>query len=200
MIRWISSSAIGACGNVVIMDNRPSKACIAAGIALAVVVTTAASLESDPYLPKVGPTSLRFKAAGASKSLNLPPLAKEDNTATVTNMPANVENVDIVTRVASPDPVVQQYFFQSPWIYPLPRADAQTDVRGSAAPAPAHPATNAPPTSQAASDMLVVTPQMLVDYFKPPPTNATNASVPATVEFTPATPATTSSGNSPRSP
>ena len=53
--------------------------------------------------------------------------------------------------------------------------------------------TNSPAAMVPASDLLVITPQMLVDYFKPgqSPTNAANVSVLVPVGFTPAIPATT---------
>jgi hypothetical protein len=52
---------------------------------------------------------------------------------------------------------------------------------------------NSPAATVPASDLLVITPQMLVDYFKPgqSPTNAANVSVLVPVGFTPAIPATT---------
>jgi hypothetical protein len=57
-------------------------------------------------------------------------------------------------------------------------------------PEDANSLTNSPAAPAPASDLLIITPQMLVDYFKPgqSPTNAANASVLEPVGFTPAIP------------
>jgi len=120
--------------------------------------------QDEAYLPLVGPPPLRFEeklASAAQISWTPPPIVVE------TNPPPEISAIPSHNiEAAAP-------------------ASASTN-----APAPSPPenlSTNSTSETHSANDLLVVTPEMLVDYFKPSnvTTNSTDVQVPASVNFTP---------------
>lgn len=174
------------------MGMNSSKACVLGGIALVVALGIAGSsgLPEAGYLPKTGPTSLRFQIGRGSKPLDLPSLAMEDtDLSAVTRMPPKaLDPVPVVNyTAASLPPQTETYMPWMPWFYPL-------SAMNYPAPPPAPNIglpTNTPPASFPASDLLNITPQMLAEYFRPLQfgTNAAGALAPMPVGFMPATPA-----------
>jgi hypothetical protein len=170
--------------------SNPGLRCGAA--ALGVWLLAMAASASDPgYLPLVGPTPLRFQPRRAPPTVELPPLALKENHATdVTAFPTNVANPEsIVLTAASRTNAPDQYFLlYPPWYWPAPAwleparpggdhvnptpspesvQPARPDPSASPAPPPQLlTPTQVVPRPHTASDLLVVTPQMLVDYFK----------------------------------
>jgi hypothetical protein len=132
------------------------------------VVGTVARAEG--YLSRTGPVPLRFTVEKpTSPPIELPPLAMEDPAPAPT-----VETNTVAEAPTSPDTNQPE---------PDPATLAQPAPEQVGPPAP-EVAASAP-----ASDMLVVTPQMLVEYFKPgsASTNAANMPVYVPVGFTPPT-------------
>ena len=141
------------------------------GYALVFVVVTfvGSSARGMAYLPLVGPPPLRFEktAVGgknfcwALPALALPVASTATNCSSVTNsIPTN--NVVFNTPVSQPA------------IEPISLV-------------PENLSTNTASQTRPANDLLVVTPEMLVDYFKPGnvATNAANVHVLFPVNFTP---------------
>ena len=134
----------------------------------------------DAYLPLTGPTQLRFEAI-APQTFTLSPVkipeAKpahgEPPTAVETTSPPTNAAPEI-TVVAPPEMIAN----------PLPAEPPLASIGESLAP---KPVAASPP----AGDMLVITPQMLAEFFKPVPgaTNAAGVSVfvPVPLGFTPPT-------------
>jgi hypothetical protein len=140
-----------------------------------VFLVTLAALTSQPvrggaYLPLVGPPPLRFEMAmvHAPKNSWMLPAPPPPVTVTETNPPT-----------ASVIP--------SNNIVPAPPPGTPTNAPAVLPPADSS-AKSATPT-RPAEDLLVVTPEMLVDYFKPTnaATNANSAHVPLPLNFTPPT-------------
>ena len=178
----------------------------------------AVTLEADgaAYLAVVGPCPLRYQPPQITQPLYLPPLVMQDPAAPriIGSYTNNITGPPEVLTAVSPDPAPPQYtpFDYSPfggaWVNSLvglsaynsllPKATepapipAVVDYRSNAAPAvpTASAASSAPP-------MMVVTPQMLVDYFKPgrPATNSPSAGGSGPVGFTPAPPPPTSNAS-----
>jgi hypothetical protein len=188
----LKSAATGAAGILSNMGMNSSKACVSGGIAFCVVmgIVGAAGLPEAAYLPKTGPTSLRFQVENRSRLVELPPLAMDEpDPGAATRMPP--KSLDPIPAVkysaASSPPETPNYMFSSPWFYPFAAMNY---------PAPQPPVEGASPTNASSmslppSDLLTVAPQMLVDYFRPQParTNATSISAVPPVGFTPALPA-----------
>jgi hypothetical protein len=173
-----------------------SKTYVLAGIALVMTLATVGSSgrPGAGYLAKVGPTPLRFQEGRDSRPPSLSPLAMDDrDIPTVTAMPPKAEEPTPVVRysAASLPPQPQNYYLPwMPWFYPTP-----TFSNPEAVPAPGFESpTNGTSLSLPAGDLLNLTPQMLVDYFKPLQrgTNPPNTSGVPPVNFVPATPAPTS--------
>lgn len=137
----------------------------AALVALGLVGATALASHSIPYLPASGPSPLRFEVAMA-RTFRFP---APKPVVTKTNAPA--APVETSTEVPSPvapvEPVPAQV--ETAEVQPLPIGDPVEPLNQRA--------------SAPASDMLMVTPQMLVEYLKPTP-GVTNSNVSVLVPFT----------------
>jgi hypothetical protein len=137
------------------------------------VLFTLALYEVSPvnggaYLPTVGPTPLRFeKPMAPAKAFSWIPVVKQPVNMVTTN-PISLTYSNSTNNNSISTPVV----IKANSSYPsLPEN---------------YSANSAPPT-QSASNLLVVSPEMLVDYFKSnsDATNQTNVHVLAPVSFTP---------------
>jgi hypothetical protein len=124
------------------------------------------------YLKRSGPEPLRFSLATANIAsfVALPASLVEKSAATNTIETASIQANTTNTATFTPPPSSSA---SSP--------NTLSVVPGSFLP-------NVPPAVPAASDMLVVSPQMLTEYFKPGP-NGTNSAttliLPVAVGFTP---------------
>jgi hypothetical protein len=184
------------------MGKRLSIACVVCGLSLLVVLQTAGTLQvGKGYLTKVGPAALRFQTVRAPTLLNLPPLPSEPRDAAVTAVPAAPkESFGLVQSSASAEIPARFFMPSSLWLSQF----------GGAPPAatPELPETNAATApdqtdfAPPASDLLIFTPEMLVDYFKPvlAGTNATNVMVLVPMGFTPPFPAAPGSSATYRTP
>jgi hypothetical protein len=164
---------------------------VAASIAAALAVLLGhSSFATEAYLPRVGPVPLRF-APIISNRLILPPLAMSDKEL---NRPSPMPAKTNETTVAD--------------IGPLNNAAAQTVIQARSPantgmdPAGLHPEPIISPGS--ANDLLNISPQMLVSFFKPnaantnsyggsngsghPPGPGTEVVVPMEFGFTPPVP------------
>jgi hypothetical protein len=162
----------------------------------AIVLLVAAGIASSSgapkpgYLAKIGPGPLRLQPARpVVHTVNLPPLAMQDATATEASLPSVSPSEDITYRARSPFSMMSlplKFFMPSSlWINDYSRMD----VNDSPQPQPAAQETNPAPIPPAASDVLTISPRMLVEYFKPQSqTNAANASALAPMSFTPVIP------------
>ena len=168
---------------------------MATAVAVGVAFGLSAIASSPGYLPVVGPTPLRFQSDQRAPLQELPPLAMQDSTAfDVTTFPTNIPAPEsVIYKAASNTNAPPEYnFWPFPsWYWPAP--DWSSPPQGGEMPSPPNEVapTNTIYTPHTASDLLVVTPQMLVDYFKQSqsPTNAVNPAARAPVGFTPANPA-----------
>jgi hypothetical protein len=186
------SAATGTAGILSNMGMNSSKAWVLGGIALIVTLGIAGScsLPEAGYLPKTGPTSLRFQIGRGSRPLDLPPLTMEDpDPAAVTSMPPKaLDPIPVVKyTAASLPPQTETYMPWMPWFYPLSAMNYPAPLPAPNIGLP----TNTPPGSFPASDLLSITPQMLAEYFRPLQFGTNAASMPAVmpVGFMPATPA-----------
>ena len=141
----------------------------------------------NAYLKETGPSPLRFGAAGAiSVSFVLPQSLIEQHTPTNATEIAFPATISDATNAVASQP-------ESPTVPPTHTGiHTTTDPQDSSAPTPS------------ASDMLVVSPQMLTEYFKPVADGTNSAGtvvVPVTVPvgFTPpsATPPSRATYHSP---
>lgn len=173
------------------MGKSFSKTFVVCGIALATAwrIAGPCGVDGEGYLSKVGPVPLRYQTVRASEPLNLPPLPSEPrSTAEVVTLPAQTDAFSLLRKSASTEIPAQFFLPAALW---LNRFSGQNSL-DSLLPASTSSVTNSTAAaSSPASDLLTVTPEMLVDYFKPvqPPTNAANATVPGLLEFLPASPA-----------
>jgi hypothetical protein len=186
------SAATGTAGILSNMGMNSSKTWVLGGIAMVVSlgIAESSSLSEAGYLPKTGPTSLRFQIGRGSQPLDLPPLAMDDpDPSAVTAMPQKSLDPIPVEKytAASLPPQTENYLPWMPWFYPLSGMSYPPPLPAPSIGAP----TNTPPVSLPASDLLSITPQMLVEYFRPLQfgTNAAGASALGPVGFLPATPA-----------
>jgi len=121
----------------------------------------------NAYLHRVGATPLRFSLSTATISFTLPaillpPPAPTNSTENAAGSSTNIVNI-------------------GPTAFPEATVPVPAKLVPSAAP-------NPPDNSASASDMLVVSPQMLTEYFQPGSegtNSATTAPLPAPVGFTP---------------
>ena len=147
-------------------------------VALAVAAQAAAlgAKSASGYLPRIGPTPLRLVPVKTEPpQAVLPPLAVDDR----------------VEEPSQPEPIVQHAFNLNDYLdsnLPLWTGLAEAiakrvfpDPGTEKAPKEPLPAVSPP------NDMVVVTPQMLVDYFRPigSATNAPEVSVTVPVGFMP---------------
>ena len=140
---------------------------------------------NSPYLKQIGPPPLRFSLAMANLAyLAFPESLKEKSAPTdITEVAANKSDTIATNAIPQPNPSLS----------------SSTNNLIS----PSLPVSQQNPTiSPAASDMLVVSPQMLTEYFKPGPdgtNSATTVILPVAVGFTPpsAKPTSRATYNSP---
>lgn len=151
--------------------------------------------QASGYLQVAGPVPLRFLAEPIpGEPYLLPPLSLTDVTPMPPEEPASAPAAtNIATApIAEEEPTVP---------LPKPPEPPSADVTAAALenlfsgananplgiPAPQNPAPLTPDSQQKASDMLVVTPQMLIEYFKPGrvATNGVGASIFVPVGFRP---------------
>jgi hypothetical protein len=146
---------------------RPRRrACL---ILVAFAALTEPPARSAAYLPLVGPPPMRFeKATDGSTKISWTPPALIPPAVVVEPTPQNVTPTIPVNNVVSPHSVVEPA--KTP--VPLPTENLST---------------NSTVQAKSANELLLVTPEMLVDYFKPNhnATNAANVRVLAPVNFTP---------------
>jgi len=139
------------------------------------------------YLAKVGPVPLRFLPR-ITKIGVLPPLPDGSSTpASNPQIPNPPPQSDSATAPQSATPPAQ-----IPADPASPLSDAPADQSpDSLLPVIENPAPDPASTPHSANDLLVVTPQMLIEYFKPVGSSTNNAgvSVLGPVNFTPPTPA-----------
>ncbi len=145
------------------------------------------------YLSEVGPAPLRYQNQKASaRTVRLPPLPKEDTPVSTNAPPAESAFIFTPDFLFAP---VAPLISSSPPPAAVPSATVVTNL--SRATEPSTPATtgdehraDSPPGQTSANDLLDITPQMFVEYFKPAPssTNAPGASVFVPVGFTPPAP------------
>jgi len=125
---------------------------------------------SSPYLKQMGPPPLRFSLATAAFSFALPPILIERHSLTNSTETAAPKSNSAQTNAVAP-PVPSS---SSPpnGLPVLPSPESRNNSSGTSS----------------ASDMLVVSPQMLTEYFKPGPetTNSANTLIlSAPIGFTP---------------
>lgn len=177
------------------MGKSFARACGLSTTTLAVVLGLGYSVAARNmgYLPKLGPTTLRFRIPPSSKTLPLPPLAmsngpppvKTDKSAAnskkeqTSSSPA-VSSANAALGNTGAAPTRSSLLARTPTIL------------NSIVPPSLAPATQTNQKPRPASDLLLVTPQMLLSYFKPvgSSTNQLNATVAMPVRFRPPTPAT----------
>ena len=168
---------------------------IAGGITLAAAFGIVGSLEGSGagYLAVIGPAPLRYQKLSSWKPLNLPPLPMENSSSPDPIAPA-IAAADSTNSTSLPgfasslaDLPAEVFLPTTLWLGHLSSWSA-ADSNLSAG---TNFSTNTTQASAPASDLLILTPQMLVDYFKPGqcPTNAAGRFVQVPVEFTPAIPA-----------
>lgn len=131
----------------------------------------ALSAQGGAYLPLIGPPSLRFETA-MLPGKNLSWMQTLPAPATFSNQPPLITYVS-TNNVSVPLLAKTQKIIMTPWPDENLSTNSQSQI-GSA------------------NDLLVVTPEMLVDYFKPNQTNGTvtntdDVRVLAPVDFTPPT-------------
>lgn len=145
---------------------------LAATVAALLLCTARESRGSNGYLSQIGPPPLRFSLATASLSFILPP--------SLINVPLPTNTTKIAS---SPTPTAGT---NSTPGFTGPKMASTSVFTTSTSP---DPSENAPQPTPAASDMLVVSPQMLTEYFKPDPNgpNSGGVLVPVPVGFTPPT-------------
>ena len=140
------------------------------GIAVtALLLLNCLSVKGGAYLPSVGPAPLRFAAVSMRPKIFswVPPVAAKLAISAQTNLPPMVSAVSTGTNET------------------VLLADAKIDARVSSN--PENLSTNSISEQHSADELLVVTPEMLVDYFKPGSNakNQTNVRVTTPVGFTP---------------
>ena len=106
-------------------------------------------VSGEAYLPVVGPVPLRFETAAVHvRTFSwIPPVAVKPAAPAQTNPPPKF--------VAIPDKIARA----------VPLLTAKTNE--TIPPLPENLSTNSTVETHSANDLLVVTPEMLVDYFKP---------------------------------
>ncbi len=155
-------------------------------LALALVVAGLVTVKASGvgYLAKIGPTPLRFRPAPAPKALVSLPLLDKSQSPLATD------------ATPTPNPPVQPAATPTPDNFGIPDSDSNIDSlpdtsnMESMLPQPIARSSDTQIAAPAANEMLVVTPQMLIDYFKPMAgaTNGAGVSVLMPVHFTPPIP------------
>ena len=140
--------------------------------AAGLLAAAAAAPAGNAYLPITGPAPLRFEVAFVRPAvLALAPAPEQRGEK-------SDEPTPFTTR-AAPTNTPEEIHYSAGETNASPAASAETEMNG---PSVIHPS---------ADNLLVITPQMLAEYFKPAPgaTNAAGGSVflPVAVGFTPPT-------------
>ncbi len=151
------------------MKTRLFQRCRACAILIALASLTELPASDAAYLPLIGPPPLRFEKAtdGSKKIIWIPPALVQPAVAVETNPPSVTSSMP-VNNIVQPPP-------------------ANGPASGPVSVSPENLSTKSTEQTKSANDLLVVTPEMLVDYFKPNnnATNAANVRVLAPVNFTP---------------
>jgi hypothetical protein len=161
------------------MGLRLSKIRVGGRIAfmLAIVTLIGQTAWGRGYLAAVGPKPFRFESPRSEQnSANLPRLGENDNVTGKDDSNADSNrpyNSPVVVNNPNPvqvGPTLEQRL--SPW---SATAAGNVDWRSAIAYSASQSAGMSPVGSASANDMLVVTPQMLVNYFKPSATSTNGA-------------------------
>jgi len=176
------------------MGNSNSTSWVPSGIALAVAggigVAGALWAKGESYLPKAGPPPLRYQASRAANPPSLPPLPSEDSKPADRDHPEAAPVSLAPFRNPESTRLPAELFPSGLWL-------SQLAAPGSRLGSPGVPESieemSHVAASATASDLLGVSPEMLIDYFKPVPagpasTNAPPAVIVVPVQFMPATP------------
>ena len=173
------------------MDLRSSKvcACYCVASALATLLLFCQTTWSKGYLATVGPKPFRFQSPPPEQDFaKYPQLSGTDNVTVGdaslgdSNRPYNSPVVVVTQSPARVGPTLEQYL--SPWSM---TAMGNADWKDIMAYDAARSSGMSPVGTASANDMLVVTPQMLINYFKPGvmSTNSANTTVVVPVGFRP---------------
>ena len=151
------------------MNTRLFEHCPACVILVALAALTELPTRGAAYLRVVGPPPMRFEKAtdGPKKTSWTPPTLIPPAVVVGPTLPSVTPTIP-VNNVVLPQPVIEPA--KTP--VPLPTENLST---------------NSTVQTRSANEMLMVTPEMLVDYFKPNnnATNAANVHVLVPVNFTP---------------
>ena len=151
------------------MNTRLFEHCRACVILVALAALTELPTRGAAYLRVVGPPPMRFeKATDGSKKISWTPPALIPPAVVAGPALPSVTSTIPVNNVVSSHPVVEPA--RTPVILPTENLSTNSVVQ-----------------ARSANELLVVTPEMLVDYFKPNnnATNAANVRVLVPVNFTP---------------
>lgn len=169
------------------MINSPAKARHLLGFALATALGLATTnAQVSGYLAKGGPAALRFQTVHPQNLSILPPLPKPDVKVDRTSPAKNTATAQPpLISVSNPGPV-----WTPPFANPVATVP-NTLAAYSLLPPQNFGVTNPAAPGSTANDLLNITPQMLVEYFRPVngAPNSAGVSVYVPVPFTPATPA-----------
>lgn len=162
------------------MGTRISIVRSGTSVVLAIVMAQAAQTHgAGGYLATVGPVPLRIQTARTVRNAVLPPLPAEPGSPA--NTAAPVQSASANTPLDTSAFLIPGSPLESILRY-LSSARIQFGTVPSQSSQPANHIEELAP----AADLLIITPQMLVDYFKPVP-GSTNATVVVPVTFTPPT-------------
>jgi hypothetical protein len=143
---------------------------------------------SEGYLRAVGPAPLRYRPAPpAAPATALPPLrAEQEHPADATNSAASPANWSFVRKPEAEALPAALFLPATLWL------NRSLAGNGSGLPLETNPKwdTSSPMATTAAGDLLTLTPEMLVQFFKPAGSvlNQTNAAVLVPLRFTPPSP------------
>jgi hypothetical protein len=194
-MRELNSNAMGTRRNLKMakVDSIIGFTCKIAVVTL-LGMTAALGDDSRCYLPVVGPTQLRFERVRTGKPFKLPPLSMENASASeATIAPDKTDVAPPADTFASGSADLPARLFLPTTLW-LNHLSGQSDDTSSP-PADVYVSSSTPQTPPPASDLLNITPQMLVEYFQPgqyqhkgfQPKGA-SPSVYVPVDFKPATP------------
>jgi hypothetical protein len=152
---------------------------------------------AEGYLAKVGPTPLRFQALRVEGAIPLPPLPVEPEIRADNAESAQSAGNEAVGSSSTKIPAELLAPYAMWWSRFAGTNNAESIPSGNPG-FLSNSIVGVPP----ASDLLPVSPEMLVEYFKPVqgPTNSASATVMVPLDFTPAAPPTRGSSAIYRSP
>ena len=157
------------------------------GVAMACAMFCAtAPGRAEGYLAKVGPTPLRYQVLRLEKPLNLAPLPLEPEDKSGNSRTLDLRSNEALAGRASAEIPAEILAPYTMWWSRFAGTNRQEIL---AQPNPEY-LTNSIQAMPPASDLLPVSPEMLVEYFKPVqgPTNSASATVMVPLDFTPAAP------------